>query len=59
MKIYSEILFFPPLQDDDTSEQQGKELVNAGRGAYDTTGTPKPQPPKPRRVASFDPFVYC
>lgn len=23
-------------------------FVNAGRGAYDTTGVPKPQPPKPR-----------
>lgn len=59
MKIYSsDILFFSPLQDDDTSEQQGEELVNA-RGAYDTTGTPKPPPPKPKRVGFFDPFVYC
>ncbi len=29
-------------------DTNNKPLANNGRGAYDTTGVPKPPPPKPR-----------
>ena len=28
--------------------RESEQLFNFGRGAYDTTGVPKPQPPKPQ-----------